>query len=405
MENKKSFIKGAVSGILAVLVIAVVVIGGGVYYGVIKVDMYGVSGSTDGTFSSDMSSKTNYIKSLIDKYFLDDIDEEAMEDYMYAGMLASLGDPYTVYYNKEAYTSLIESNEGVYCGIGVVVQQNPETLEITVSYPYEDGPGAEAGIQAGDILYSIDGTQITDYDVNDVVAMIRGEEGTTVEIGVLRQGVNGVVTMQVERRKIETHTVKHSIIDGNTGYVKITQFEKVTPSQLKTAMDDLMASGIDSLIIDLRDNPGGDLDSVMDCMDMFLPKGLYTYLEDKYGNRQEYNGKKNADYDVDAVILVNGSSASASELFTGAMRAYDRAEIVGTTTFGKGIVQQLFPLTDGSGVKLTMAKYYTPDGICIHKTGITPDYEVGLDEGEYASSVSEEDDEQLQKALEVLGKK
>lgn len=409
MNNKRSFIKGAVLGILSTLIIVTVVIGGGFYYGMLKVDMYGTSGnsssdSVSGKFSEKVDSKLNYIMSLVDKYYLDEYDMEKMTDGMFAGLLASLGDPYTVYYDKESYASLMESNEGVYYGIGVVVSQNVETGIITVNYPYEDGPGAEAGIRPEDIIYSVGGVEAIGLDINEVVAMIRGEEGTYIEIEVIHAGETEPVSLQVQRRKIETKTVNHEVIHGNIGYVQITQFEEVTPSQFKTAMDDLGSQNIESIIIDLRDNPGGSLDAVMDVMDMLLPKGLYTYLEDKYGNRQDYKGAANPSYDYPMVVLVNKNSASASELFTGAMMDYDRAQIVGETTFGKGIVQQIYPLMDGTGIKVTMAKYYTPNGICIHKTGIEPDYAVSLDEGEYASTVTLEEDNQLQKAIELLTK-
>jgi carboxyl-terminal processing protease len=405
MNEKKSFIKGATLGILATLVIVAVILGGGFYYGLIAVDLYGganTSGSTE--LSSRIGSKINTIEGLLDAYYLEEYDEQQLADGIYAGMLASLGDPYTVYYNEEAYAALTESNAGVYYGIGVVVQQNTETGEIVVYYPYEDGPGAEAGILPGDIIYSVAGNLASDYTLDEVVAMIRGEENTWVEVGVLRNGSTEPVLLQVQRRKIETKTVESEILEGNIGYVQVTQFEDVTPNQFKQAMDDLKAQNIESLIIDLRDNPGGNLSAVMEMMDMMLPKGLYTYLVDKNGNREDYKGTKDAQYDYPTVVLVNGNSASASELFTGAMMDYEKATIVGTTTFGKGIVQQIYSLKDGTGIKVTMAKYYTPNGVCIHKTGITPDVEVDLDEGEYASTVSHEEDNQLQKAIEILTK-
>lgn len=408
MNNKKDFIQGAIVGILATMIIVSVVVGGGFYYGLVKIDLYGASGSDtqsgDGKFSQKIESKVDYIKSILDKYYLEEYDEKDLEDGMFAGMLAAIGDPYTVYYNKGAYASLMESNEGAYYGIGVVVQQDPVTKIITVTEPYEGGPGAEAGILPQDILYSVDGMVVAGMEVDEVVAMIRGEEGTTVEMGVLRNGHDEPVVMTVERRKIETHTVEYEVLEGGIGYVQITQFEEVTPNQFIAAMEELKKQNIEKLIVDLRDNPGGGLTAVMDIMDTLLPKGLYTYLEDKRGNRQDYKGVSNQRYDYPMVVLVNGNSASASELFTGAMMDYDRATIVGTTTFGKGIVQQIYPLMDGTGIKVTMAKYYTPNGTCIHKTGIEPDVTVELDAGEYPSTVTKEEDNQLQKALEILSR-
>ena len=206
----------------------------------------------------------------------------------------------------------------------------------------------------------------------------------------------------VERRKVEAHTIEFEVMENNIGYIQITEFDEITTKQFKEGMEELESCGVEGIIVDLRDNPGGSLNAVIDILDTLLPKGIYTYLVDKDGNRQNYKGNHAASYEYPMVILVNENSASASELFTGAMSDYEKATVVGTTTFGKGIVQQIFPLIDGSGIKVTMAKYYTPNGVCIHETGIEPDVVVELDEGEYPSMIEYEDDEQLQKAVEIL---
>lgn len=404
MDEKKSFVKGAFLGILAAFIIVGVVGLGGFYYGILQINLGTRQEKTPQTVDSRLLNKLNYVQRILEKNFLEEYDQQDVEDGMFAGMLAALQDPYTVYYSKEAYDSVMESSEGAYYGIGVVVQQNPDTNAIIVNYPYEDGPGAEAGILPGDIIYAVEETLAEGLTIDEVVARIRGEEGTWVEISVLREGSAEPVRLRVQRRKIETKTVVSELLDGNVGYVQVTQFDEVTPNQFKNAMDGLMAKGMESVVIDLRDNPGGSLNAVMKMMDMVLPKGLYTYLENKNGKRENYYGTEDAQYDLPMVVLVNENSASASELFTGAVHDYKRATIVGTTTFGKGIVQQLYPLPDGSGIKVTMAKYYTPNGVCIHKTGITPDIEVELDDGEYASIVSHEEDNQLSQALEYLKK-
>lgn len=406
MDEKKSFVKGAVLGILSTLVIVGVLAGGGYYYGLLGLNLKGTgTGTQMGSVQLDagLVNKINSVQKILERNFLEEYDEQQLEDGMFAGMLAALQDPYSVYYSKEAYDSMMESSKGAYYGIGVVVQQDPQTGEIIVNYPYEDGPGAEAGFLPGDIIYAVGDVLAAEHTIDEVVAMIRGEEGTWVDVDVLRQGSSEPVTLHVQRRKIETKTVAYEMLEGKVGYVQVTQFDEVTPKQYQTALDDLLEQGMESVIVDLRDNPGGSLDAVLKMMDMMLPKGLYTYLEDKNGKKENYFGEQDARYDCPMVVLVNGNSASASELFTGAMHDYKRATIVGTTTFGKGIVQQIYPLSDGSGIKVTMAKYYTPNGICIHKTGITPDEEVEL-EGEYASLVTHEEDNQLQKALEILGK-
>lgn len=405
MDEKKSFVKGAVLGMLSVLIIVGVLAGGGYYYGILQVNPDGiVAEKQDLQVESGLMNKINSVQKILEHNFLEEYDEQQLEDGMFAGMLAALQDPYTVYYTKEAYDSLMESSEGLYYGIGVVVQQDPQTGDIIVNYPYEDGPGAEAGFLPGDIIYSVGDALASDYTIDEVVAMIRGEEGTWIEVGVLREGNVEPIILNVQRRKIEARTVEHEMLEEKIGYVQVTQFDEVTPNQFRTALDDLMGQGMESVIVDLRDNPGGSLNAVMKMMDMMLPKGLYTYLEDKNGKKENYFGTEDASYDCPMVVLVNENSASASELFTGAMHDYKRATIIGTTTFGKGIVQQIYPLSDGSGIKVTMAKYYTPNGVCIHKTGITPDIVTELDEGEYASQVSHEEDNQLQKALEILGR-
>lgn len=411
-EERKTYQKGILLGVLSTLMVVLILAGIGIGTGVIDLGLNRASAD----YSQDMTAdddgeddftdtairKINYIMKIMDMYYLEEYDEDAMIDGMLAGMLEAVGDPYTGYYDEESYSSLIESSEGVYYGIGVVVSQRVDTGEVYVVNPYADCPGAEAGMLPGDIIYKVAGIEVTGMDLDEVVALIRGAEGTTVEITVLHENDTEFTELQVERREIEAHTVEHQVMENNIGYIQITQFDEVTTEQFKTAMDDLQSQGIEGLIVDLRDNPGGSLSTVIDILDMLLPKGTYTYLVDKNGDRVDYKGKQNASYDYPMVVLVNENSASASELFTGAVRDYDKATIVGTTTFGKGIVQQIFPLRDGSGMKVTMAKYYTPSGECIHKTGITPDVEVELDEGEYPSIIDYEEDEQWQKAVEIL---
>jgi carboxyl-terminal processing protease len=407
-ERKSGLGAGILIGVLATVIVVLIVFSAGVWGGIFTINggslMKSGSGSTVDSeeFSDKATAKIERVMKIMDAYYLEDLDEDAMIDGMLEGMLAAVDDPYTGYYDEESYSTLLESSEGVYYGIGAVVSQNVETGEVYIVNPYEDGPAYEAGMRPGDIVYKVRDTDVTGMDLNEVVAMIRGEEGTTVDVTVLHEGENEYSTITIERRKIENHTVEYEMLEDGIGYIQISEFDDVTTEQFKKGMDELTAQGMQKVIVDLRDNPGGSLSTVIDVLDTVLPKGIYTYLVDKYGNRQNYRGENNAKYDCPMVVLVNGNSASASELFTGAVHDYDRATIVGTTTFGKGIVQQVFSLGDGTGMKVTMAKYYTPNGVCIHKTGITPDYEVELDEGEYASTVAHEDDEQLLKAIELL---
>ncbi len=359
----------------------------------------------ESVFYESLTSKGGYIKSIVDKYYLEEYEEEDLVDGAMEGMLAALGDPYTAYYDEEAFSDLMESSEGVYYGIGVVVQQDPETKAVRVVKPYTSGPGYEAGIEPDDVIISVGEVDVQGMDIDEVVAMIRGEEGTTVDITLYRPSLKENYTVTVERRKIEVETVEYEMLSQDMGYVGVSQFDVITTDQFDEALTALENQGAKGIIVDLRDNPGGNLSTVVGMLDLLLPKGNYTYLVDKAGNREDYNGEQDAKYNFPMVVLVNGNSASASELFTGAVRDYGVATVVGETTFGKGIVQQLFSLRDGTGIKVTMAKYYTPNGECIHKTGIAPDVEVSLDEGEYASIVSHEEDNQLQAGIEELKKR
>lgn len=413
MEKDNSFSKGIVIGMLTTVMVVLILLGIGMATEYITIGRQQIS-IEDFILSSDnenaeknnlvkkATSKLGAILKIMDAYYLEEYDEDKMLDGMLAGMLAAVGDPYTAYYDEESYASLMESSEGVYYGIGVVVSQNIETGEVYVVNPYRNCPGDEAGMLPGDIIYTVAGVEVTGMDLNEVVAMIRGEAGSRIDVEVIHEGSVEPVKLSVERRQIEVQTVEYEVLEDNIGYIQITQFDDVTTQQFKIGMEALKSKGIEGIIVDLRDNPGGSLSTVLDILDTVLPKGIYTYLVDKNNNRENYKGTHAAIYDYPMVVLVNENSASASELFTGAVHDYERGTIVGTTTFGKGIVQQIFPLKDGTGIKVTMAKYYTPNGVCIHKTGIEPDVFVELDEGEYPSQIKYEEDEQLQKAVEVI---
>lgn len=411
-KNDNSLSKGILIGIVSTLFAVMILFSMGTWSGLFTINggslmkqqtkLDTVDEDAEQDFEDRIAKRVHQVLRVMDAYYLEDYDEDEMIDGLLTGMLASVGDPYTGYYDEESYSSLMEDSKGVYYGIGVVVSQRIDSGEVYVVNPYEECPGYEAGMRPNDIILKVEDVEVTGMDLNEVVAMIRGEETTSVNITVLHEKESEPVTMSVERRKIEAHTIEFEVLDNNIGYIQITQFDDVTTQQFKNGMDQLKAQGISGIIVDLRDNPGGSLSTVVDILDTLLPKGTYTYLVDKSGNRTDYKGKIAPLYDFPMVVLVNENSASASELFTGAVHDYERGIIVGTNTFGKGIVQQIFSLKNGTGMKVTMAKYYTPNGVCIHKTGIAPDVEVELDEGEYPSTVSHEDDNQLQKAIEVM---
>lgn len=386
--NKKNFVS-FVAG-LAVM--------GVVWAGVNGVQSFrGQSTGRLGQRYDEIEEKIDKIDKLISSYYLnpEDIDLDKLEQGIYAGYVAGLEEDYTTYYTPEEFASVMESTSGKYSGIGAYVSQNMSTGLITIVKPFEGGPAAEAGIQKDDILYAVEGEEVSGEDLNMVVAKLKGEEGTSVQVTIYRASEDKYIDVEVTRAVVDVPTVSYRMLEDQIGYIQISEFGEVTAEQFAAAAEDLEAQGAQSFIFDLRDNGGGLLDSVCDILDTVLPKELLVYTEDKDGNREEEWALDDDRIDVPMAVLVNGNTASASEIFTGALKDYDEAEIIGTTTFGKGIVQSIIPLSDGSAVKLTSAKYYTPSGVCIHGTGIEPDKVVEYDR-------EAEEDNQLRAAIDYL---
>lgn len=344
--------------------------------------------------------KAEGIQEIIDQYYLEDEDVEKVQEGVYKGMLDALGDPYSVYYTKEEYEEFQQSYEGEYCGIGAMLTQNADTGIITVVRPFEGSPAEEAGIKTDDILYKVEGEEVTGEDLSSVVAKVKGVEGTKVKLVVMRDGKE--IEMDVERRTISIPTVDSKMLENNIGYIQIVEFDEVTVSQWQEAYDALTEQGMTSLIVDLRDNPGGGLDVVAEILDTICPEGVVVYHENKYGQREEYTSDAEHKIEVPLAVLVNGNSASASEIFAGAVKDFGIGTLIGTTTYGKGIVQQMIGLKDGSAMKVTISKYYTPSGVCIHKKGIEPDITLEFDSQAYKKDKS---DNQLQRAIEELSSK
>lgn len=341
--------------------------------------------------------KINKIEKAIDKYYKGDIDEEKLEDYTYKGLVAGLGDPYSDYYSEKEFTELVESTNGIYSGIGLYLTQNMQTGVITVVKPIKGSPSDGKGLKKGDILTQIDGKDVkTGEDLSEIVKKIKGEEGTKVTLTFLR----GDKTQKYifTRKSIETPTVETKMLDGGIGYLSILEFDEVTVKQFEAGIKKLQRQGMKSLVIDLRDNPGGLLSAVVDIADDILPKGKIVYTEDKNGKKKYYSAEDEDQLDMPLCVLVNGNSASASEIFAGAVKDRKAGTLVGEKTFGKGIVQGFFDLGDDSYVKLTYSSYYTPAGHNIHKKGIQPN--VTVKDNEKTSQ-----DEQLEKALEILKNK
>lgn len=400
MNDKKQLWKGIAIGFAATLiVIQAVMLGNRFLTENAGKEKTGQIDLTD----REVQEKLTEIETLMNNYYLDELNSDQIETWLYKGAVAGLGDPYAAYYTEEEYQSLRDSTNGSYCGIGVEISQNISTGIVTITRVFEDGPAMEAGLRPGDVLYKVGDFEATGEDLTMIVSKIKGEEDTEVQISIVREGEEDYLEFQVKRRTIEIQTVGSAMLEDQIGYISITSFDDVTTEQFTKALDELESQGIRGLVVDLRDNGGGLVSSVCAILDRLLPEGLIVYTEDKYGNREEQTSDAEHYFDKPLAVLVNGNSASASEIFAGAIKDYEIGTLVGTKTYGKGIVQKIYPLSDGTAVKLTVSKYYTPKGNNIHEIGIEPDVEIDLEEElKKKIVISLEEDNQLQKAVEVL---
>lgn len=373
------------------------------YTGILN--LTGVLNSGDTFLGAKVNEKVNKIERFVDAYYLDQIDPNHMADSVYKGIVAGLGDEYAAYYTREEYQTITEKTSGTYCGIGAYVTQNTETGAITIIKPIVGGPAEKAGIQANDIIYAIDGTKVTGEDLSEVLAKIKGKPGTDVKLQILRSGEKDYLDFTLTREEIKEDTVSSRMVTDQIAYIAVSSFEEVTTEQFEAALKSLQDQGMQALIIDLRDNGGGLLNTAVKMLDQMLPKGLVVYTEDKKGVAEKYYAEDDDEILVPVAILVNGNSASASEVFSGAMQDEGKAKLIGTTTFGKGIVQTIFDLEDGSALKMTTSKYFTPKGRNIHGTGLEPDIVVELDKNtlqQKDASGKEKPDNQMQAAIDYL---
>ncbi len=408
-KKKTRFWRGFFTGILATIVILVMVVGG-----MLAWVTHELSGSSSGESAQTgvvrrsfdyqaIDDKLAVLKRVADRYFLYDYDTDDLETGIYRGMIDALDDPYTVYYTPKEYEEMTVETTGEYYGIGALVSQNIDTGMVTVLRVFTDSPAEKAGIMKGDIFYKVNGIEAATQDLDLLVSeQVRGEAGTTVNITIIRGDEE--IELEVVRGPVQQDTVYSEMLsDGKTGYILVGQFDVVTAGQFEEAVDELESLGMTQLVIDLRDNPGGVLDTAVSMAAYILPDdtdmydGTIIYTADKNGRGDRYyfsdgeiyyesgdGSVKNSAYpkkdghevDIPIAILVNENSASASEVFSGALRDYGVARLVGTKTFGKGVVQGLYPLTDGSAVKITISRYYTPSGFDLDGEGLEPDLEV-----------------------------
>lgn len=359
MKNKKSFLAGALCGALAVLLIV----------GCIGVGrrLAGLAGNAS------MEGKVKAIRSMIQEVYIGEVDEKTLQESMLKGYVAGLGDPYSSYFTKEETKEFNEMTSGEFSGVGAILNMNKDTQEVELVKIYKGYPADKAGLKAGDVVIKVDNTDVTGMTLQEVVSMIKGEKGTEVKITVIRGEGEEELTVTAVRDTVQVQTVDYRMLENQIGYIQVTEFDAVTAEQYQKAMDDLTQQGMTGLVVDLRGNPGGSLDTVCQMLDTMLPEGLIVYMEDKSGARTEETSDAEHQFTKPLAVLVDGNSASASEIFAGAIQDYGIGKIVGTQTYGKGVVQQIFELKDGSSVKLTIAEYFTPKGRNINGKGITPD--------------------------------
>ncbi len=351
--------------------------------------------------SDEMVSKMKLIEAIIDSYFYqEEVDKQKLMDGAFKGMVEALGDPYSEYYTTQELTDVMDNIQGIYYGIGAYVSIDTTIGMAKISGIISGTPAEEADVRENDIIFAIDGEETYGLSLTEVVSKIKGPEGTKVTITFVRD--NQYLDLEVQRRQVESPTVKSKMYDNGVAYIQIVEFDEVTVDQFTDALAVAKGSDMKGLVLDLRSNPGGSLSAVVEIARSILPKGLVVYTEDRDGKRKEYSCDGTKELQVPMVVLINGNSASASEILAGAIKDYEKGTLLGTTTFGKGIVQQPISLGDGSAVKLTVSSYYTPNGINIHGTGIEPDEVCEFDVERYYDT---KDDNQLERAIEMINEK
>lgn len=339
------------------------------------------------------------IRTILEDEYIGELDDEQMLEMAIKGYVAGVGDQYTVYYTPEEMSDQYDTAMGNYVGIGIYMVVNYEEGTITVVEPMEGSPAAEAGLKEGDIITKVEGEEVTPENVAEMSDKIKGEEGTNVKLEVKR--VDETIEVEVARKRIEVSHIESRMLENNIAYIQISDFDGGAAKEFKENYNNLKEQGATSLIIDIRDNGGGVVDEAIDILEMICDKGSTLLIEtDKKGNEKITESKENPIIDMPIVVLVNGGSASASEIMAGALKDNNKATIIGTQTFGKGVIQTLMRLSDGSGLKVTTEEYCTPNRSKINKVGIEPDITVELPND--IEELTDENDTQLQRAIEEL---
>lgn len=353
-----------------------------------------------------VDKKLQAIEAVLKDYYVGDIDEQKLEEGIYKGFVAGVGDAYTNYYTSDEYASFKEKSSGMYAGIGIQMTLQTYDNSIEVTEVFEGSPAEKAGIKPKDRIIKAAGKRVTGDEFEILPTLVKGTPGTTVDITVYRPSEEKNYDFTIERASVASPTVYFRMLDNEVGYIQIKQFEAVTYDQFKVALDKLKKEKAKGLVLDLRDNPGGLLNIVEQIADELVPEGIIVSTKDKQGKGSEYYADSKYT-DIPMVVLINGNSASASEVLAGALKDYSRAELIGTTTFGKGVVQTIIPLSDGSAIKLTTSQYFTPSGVCIQGIGIAPDYEVKLSTEKILKGreLTDTEDDQLQTAIKVVKEK
>lgn len=407
-SGKGVFLIGMIVGIAsALLVVAICWLGVGIQNSVEEKENQSaqIELQEDSAIDARVIEKLQTLEKMVDQYYyLGEVTDEEVRDGVYKGLLSALNDPYSEYYTAEELASMMEQSEGIYYGIGAYVSLDSATGLPKISGVIKNSPAEEAELRANDLIYEVDGTSTYGMSLTEAVAMIKGPEGTDVQLTLIREGESDYLELTLTRQRVESPTVEFSMEEDNMAYIQVTEFDDVTVDQFAEALAMARGSGAKGIILDLRGNPGGNLSTVVEMCQMILPEGMIVYTEDKNGRREEYKSDGSRELELPLVVLVDMNSASAAEIMAGAIKDYGIGTLVGTTTFGKGIVQQIMPFRDGSAVKLTISAYYTPSGKNIHGTGIEPDVVCEFDgEAYYASE--DHPDNQLEKAKEVLREK